>query len=425
MSNSKASSNTGFDPLYWKKIVVVLCLGWAVIWIYRTVLTPIFPEIQATIGSHSNAEMGLIASFYFFAYTGMQIPAGILVDKFGKKVVLIPGFCLFIIATLLIGNATSLTMIYAGSLLAGMGCGSYYGSAYSLSSENIPLERRGLATAIINSGSALGMAIGLIASSLLVKSMGMDWQIMLFIITGLLVVMTVVFFLVIKGGSYTASLAASPAASAAKTVEETEEASGLFSLRMISAYVMYFATCYGYYMIVTWLPSFLQQERGFEGVAIGFSAALVAFASVPGALFFSRMSDRFRAKKVQLIIFLQICAAVTLVCTVISPDSTTLLVSLILYGLLGKLAVDPIMISFVADNAPKKGYGTSFGVFNFFGMSSSVIAPFLTGVISDSTGSKVMGFYISAAILLIGTVIFFTVNVLMKQKNNRQTAAQA
>ncbi|MBL5824905.1 MFS transporter [Serratia fonticola] len=425
MSNSKTSSNTGFDPLYWKKIVVVLCLGWAVIWIYRTVLTPIFPEIQATIGSHSNAEMGLIASFYFFAYTGMQIPAGILVDKFGKKVVLIPGFCLFIIATLLIGNATSLTMIYAGSLLAGMGCGSYYGSAYSLSSENIPLERRGLATAIINSGSALGMAIGLIASSLLVKSMGMDWQIMLFIITGLLVVMTVVFFLVIKGGSYTASLAASPAASAATTVEETEEASGLFSLRMISAYVMYFATCYGYYMIVTWLPSFLQQERGFEGVAIGFSAALVAFASVPGALFFSRMSDRFRAKKVQLIIFLQICAAVTLVCTVISPDSTTLLVSLILYGLLGKLAVDPIMISFVADNAPKKGYGTSFGVFNFFGMSSSVIAPFLTGVISDSTGSKVMGFYISAAILLIGTVIFFTVNVLMKQKNNRQTAAQA
>ncbi|CAI1800477.1 D-galactonate transporter [Serratia fonticola] len=425
MSNSKTYSNTGFDPLYWKKIVVVLCLGWAVIWIYRTVLTPIFPEIQATIGSHSNAEMGLIASFYFFAYTGMQIPAGILVDKFGKKVVLIPGFCLFIIATLLIGNATSLTMIYAGSLLAGMGCGSYYGSAYSLSSENIPLERRGLATAIINSGSALGMAIGLIASSLLVKSMGMDWQIMLFIITGLLVVMTVVFFLVIKGGSYTASLAASPAAAAATSVEETEEASGLFSLRMISAYVMYFATCYGYYMIVTWLPSFLQQERGFEGVAIGFSAALVAFASVPGALFFSRMSDRFRAKKVQLIIFLQICAAVTLVCTVISPDSTTLLVSLILYGLLGKLAVDPIMISFVADNAPKKGYGTSFGVFNFFGMSSSVIAPFLTGVISDSTGSKVMGFYISAAILLIGTVIFFTVNVLMKQKNNRQTAAQA
>ncbi|WP_338859181.1 MFS transporter [Serratia marcescens] len=414
------------DPRYWKKIVVVLCLGWAVIWIYRTVLTPIFPEIQQTIGAHSNAEMGLIASFYFFAYTGMQIPAGILVDKFGKKVVLIPGFCLFIIATLLIGNATSLTMVYAGSLLAGMGCGSYYGSAYSLSSENIPLERRGLATAVINSGSALGMAIGLIASSLLVKSFNMNWQIMLFIITGLLVVMTLVFAVVIKGSQSQAPAAVSQTvAPTAAEPEEDGQASGLFSLRMISAYAMYFATCYGYYMIVTWLPSFLQQERGFEGVAIGFSSALVAFASVPGALFFSRMSDRFRNKKVQLIIFLELCAAVMLVCTVISPDSTMLLISLILYGLLGKLAVDPIMISFVADNAPKKGYGTSFGVFNFFGMSSSVIAPFLTGVISDSTGSKVMGFYISAAILLVGTAIFFTVNVLMKRTTAVRTATEA
>ncbi|MBH2597157.1 MFS transporter [Serratia ureilytica] len=414
------------DPRYWKKIVVVLCLGWAVIWIYRTVLTPIFPEIQQTIGAHSNAEMGLIASFYFFAYTGMQIPAGILVDKFGKKVVLIPGFCLFIIATLLIGNATSLTMVYAGSLLAGMGCGSYYGSAYSLSSENIPLERRGLATAVINSGSALGMAIGLIASSLLVKSFNMNWQIMLFIITGLLVVMTLVFAVVIKGSQPQAPAAVSQAvAPTAAEPEEDGQASGLFSLRMISAYAMYFATCYGYYMIVTWLPSFLQQERGFEGVAIGFSSALVAFASVPGALFFSRMSDRFRNKKVQLIIFLELCAAVMLVCTVISPDSTMLLISLILYGLLGKLAVDPIMISFVADNAPKKGYGTSFGVFNFFRMSSSVIAPFLTGVISDSTGSKVMGFYISAAILLVGTAIFFTVNVLMKRTTPTRTATEA
>lgn len=52
---------------------------------YRTVLTPIFPELQQTIGIHTDMQMGLISSFYFFGYTGMQIPAGILVDKLGKK----------------------------------------------------------------------------------------------------------------------------------------------------------------------------------------------------------------------------------------------------------------------------------------------------------------------------------------------------
>lgn len=41
-------NNKGVD--YWKKIVVVMSLGWVAIWIYRTVLTPIYPEIQASLG---------------------------------------------------------------------------------------------------------------------------------------------------------------------------------------------------------------------------------------------------------------------------------------------------------------------------------------------------------------------------------------
>lgn len=406
MENETATMKKGLQ--YWQQIIIILCLGWVVIWIYRSVLTPIFPEIQQTIGQHSDAQMGLIASFYFFAYTGMQIPAGILVDKFGKKVVLIPGFSLFAIAALIIGTAQNLEMIYLGSLLAGLGCGSYYGAAYSLSSENIPAEKRGLSTAIINSGSALGMGIGLIASSLLVKSVGMNWQVMLFIIAGLIVVMVFVFAGVIKNSP---KVDRSTVAKEKAAPKEKAPIKNLFTGRMIASYILYFATCYGYYMVVTWLPSFLQQERGFEGVAIGFSAALVAFSAIPGALFFSRMSDIFRTKKVRFIVSLTIAAACMLMLTVLAPSSGILLVGLVLYGLLGKLAVEPILISYVADSAPKKGYGTSFGVFNFFGMSSSVIAPFLTGVISDSTGSKVMGFYISAIILVIGAIVFLLANI--------------
>lgn len=393
---------------YWHKIVIILCLGWVSIWIYRSVLTPIFPEIQATLNVTSNAEMGLIASFYFFAYTGMQIPAGILVDKFGQKVVLIPGFLLFAAAALVIGNASSISMVYLGSLMAGIGCGSYYGSAYSLSSKNIPADRRGLATAIINSGSAVGMGIGLIASSFFVKSLNMDWQLMLYMIAAMLFLMMLVFAIVIKPQPKEDKPAVT--SSAHEPVSEDGKRN-LFTSKMIAAYIIYFATCYGYYMVVTWLPSYLQQERGFEGVAIGFSSALVAFAAIPGALFFSRMSDKFRDRKVGLIIFLELCAAVMLIVTVIAPNSSILLIGLILYGLLGKLAVEPILISYIADHAPKSGYGTSFGVFNFFGMSSSVIAPFLTGVISDQLGSKQMGFYISAIILVIGTAVFFFSNL--------------
>ena len=82
-----------------------------------------------------------------------------------------------------------------------------------------------------------------------------------------------------------------------------------------------------------------------------------------------------------------------------------------MYGFLGKLAVEPIIISWLGENAPKIRIGTTLGVFNFFGMMSSVIAPALTGKISDTTGSKVMGFYIAVVILLIGTILFMLVNL--------------
>jgi MFS family permease len=135
------------------------------------VLTPIYPEIQASLGNVSNAEIGAIASFYFFAYCSMQIPCGILVDKFGQKIMLMCGFTLFIIGTLSIAKATGLVMIYAGSLMAGAGCASFFSSAYSLG--KCPTGSSALANAIINSGSAIGMGIGLIGSSVLVKSMSL------------------------------------------------------------------------------------------------------------------------------------------------------------------------------------------------------------------------------------------------------------
>lgn len=50
---------------YWKTIVFTFCLGWAVIWIYRSMLSPVYTEIQQTIGLQTNAAMGLISSCYF------------------------------------------------------------------------------------------------------------------------------------------------------------------------------------------------------------------------------------------------------------------------------------------------------------------------------------------------------------------------
>lgn len=419
----KATVSTTFA--YWKKIVILLCLGWVTIWIYRSALSPVYPQIRESLGGNvSDTALGSISSFYFLGYVIMQIPAGFLVDKIGKKKVLLPGFIVFGLAAVLISQASSIAVIYAGSLLAGLGCGSFYGSAYSLTSQNIPKEKKSFSTAIVNSGSAVGSGLGLILSSYLVAQKGLPWQTMMYITAFMVVCMLVAFTVIVR--NHKDDMRALQIAEEAEAKVETVESepvtkqkvsfSKLFSLKMISVYILYFATCYGYYMTVTWLPNFLGTERGFQGAAIGFSASLVAFASIPGALFFSRLADKFMHRKVQFIIVLEILAALMLLFTVQATNATFLLIALILYGFLGKLAVEPIIIAWLGENAPQIGIGTTLGVFNFFGMMSSVIAPALTGGISDVTGSKVMGFYIAVILLVVGAVAFMLVNIRNKAK---------
>lgn len=417
MENSEKKSGIP----YWKKIVVLLCAGWITIWIYRSALSPVYPQINESLGGNiSGAALGSISSFYFLGYVIMQIPAGFLVDKIGKKNVLIPGFILFAIAAFLIAQAPSISVIYLGSLLAGIGCGSFYGSAYSLTSQNIPADKKSFSTAIVNSGSAVGSGLGLILSSFLVAQVGLPWQTMMYLTVFLVICMLISFATIIRGNKDDVAFAAKDEKKEEKDTSEQSNISfiSLFKPKMFASYILYFATCYAYYMIVTWLPNFLSTERGFQGAAIGFSASLVAFASIPGALIFSRLADKFLDKKIHFIVVLELLAAVMLLVTVSVTNQTFLLIALILYGLLGKLGVEPIIISWLGENAPKVGVGTTLGVFNFFGMMSSVIAPALTGYISDVAGSQVLGFYISVVLLVVGTIFFALANISQFKKKS-------
>lgn len=397
---------------YWKQIILVSTLGWIVVWFNRTALTPIYPQLSEYFGGASDAQIGAISSFYFLGYVLMQIPSGILVDRFGKKTVLIPGFILFGLGTLLLAMSTSLEWMYFGNVLAGIGSGTFYGVAFSMTNEYVPTKYRSLATAIVNSGTAVGSGIGMIASSYFISERGMKWQSIEYVSFVTIVVMVIIFILYLHKDE-------------TKTQKEVHEFpqeekmtfKKLMAPKMIGAYAVYFATCYAYYLVNTWLPNFLETERGFTGATIGLATSLIFISSVPGALFFSRIADKHADKKIKLVVFLEIMAALTLFLTVMSNSKSGLLIGLILYGFFGKVAVEPIIISWLGENVSRKGLATTLGMFNFLGMSSSIIAPSLTGMISDQTGSKINAFYLSVIILIIGTLIFYLVN---RKKSGKQ-----
>ena len=382
-------------PAWWVTIFL-FWLGWIFMYADRTVLNPVMGELEKEFGL-SGTQLGLMNSVFYFSYALLQVPAGILGDKIGKKKVLIPGFLLFGAFTAVTGWAKSWSTLLFARVVTGAGEGTYYGPQYGLSSEQIPKKYRSLGSAIINSGMAFGIALGLMASSWLVYDQGYSWRTPFFVMSIPTLLTGLAIWLFVKEKKRQPVEAGGVAKPKSKFTD-------LFKNRnLLLVYLMVFCSLFGFFVILTWLPYYLQSERGIAGSETGFITSLVAWISIPGALLFSSLSDRLGKRK-PLILVLAPVAILSMLSIIWMPNMTGVIVALCVYGLVGKLALDPVLVALVADSVDENNYSSAFGLFNFIGMSSSILAPVIAGAARDMTGSLASSFYVSAALLVVGLV---------------------
>lgn len=382
-------------PAWWVTIFL-FWLGWIFMYADRTVLNPVMGELEKEFGL-SGTQLGLMNSVFYFSYALLQVPAGILGDKIGKKKVLIPGFLLFGAFTAVTGWAKSWSTLLFARVVTGAGEGTYYGPQYGLSSEQIPKKYRSLGSAIINSGMAFGIALGLMASSWLVYDQGYSWRTPFFVMSIPTLLTGLAIWLFVKEKKR-------QPVEAGGVVKPKSKFTDLFKNRnLLLVYLMVFCSLFGFFVILTWLPYYLQSERGIAGSETGFITSLVAWISIPGALLFSSLSDRLGKRK-PLILVLVPVAILSMLSIIWMPNMTGVIVALCVYGLVGKLALDPVLVALVADSVDENSYSSAFGLFNFIGMSSSILAPVIAGAARDMTGSLASSFYVSAALLVVGLV---------------------
>lgn len=390
---------------YWWRVVALSFIGWILIYADRTIINPIQGQIGQSFGL-TNAQLGLISSVFFLAYAIAQIPFGSVGNKVGRRLVIMLGFIVCGIATYLSGIATGFGMFLIFRVMAGIGQGAYYGPQYALSTEAIPTKSLTLGTAIINSGMAFGTSGGYLLSSYLVLQKGMHWSVPFLIMSIPTVIIGVLFFVllrerVVRPEDQNRQATAQENADHGKTLSLKE----IFGNRnLLCAFLLCFCSIYANFVIITWLPNYLQTERGYTGALVGVISSLVPWASIPGALLFARLNDKMKATKRLVFILVPIAMAATFGIAFV-PNSMLLPV-LIIYGLTGKLALDPILVAFVGRNAPKSSLAVVLSAYNFVGMSGSILAPYVTGWISDMTGSMRIGFYLGAAMLLLGGLVF-------------------
>lgn len=387
----------------WKMAVFLFFLGWIFMYADRTILNPVQTAIREEF-MLTNAQVGLISSVFFFTYTFMQIPSGMLGDRFGKTKIIALGFAIFGLFTGITGLAGSLGILLLARAMTGIGQGFYYGPQYALSSELIPPKFRTMGSAVINSGQAFGITLGLVASSYISFDLNMGWQVpfYIFAIPTVLVGLAILFLLKTPKSSVV------PTAVAQLTNEKPSFTALLKNRNLLLTYIVVFCSLYGFFVMVTWLPVYLEDTRGIAKSDTGFVASLVAWTSIPAALLYGYISDRI-GKRRPLILCLMPLAAISIVLLVVTKSYSLMIVALVCYGFFGKLATDPLCIALIADNAPRASLSTAFGLFNFVGMSSAILAPYLTGWLRDVTGVFDSGFYVAVIFLTLGWICAFLI----------------
>ncbi len=101
------------------------------------------------------AALGNLSAFYFYAYAGLQLPVGVLMDRWGARRMLAAAALLCGIGSLLFAFADSLAPAYAGRLLIGAGAGVTWVGALKLAGAWFEPRRFALLTGLT---IMLGMA---------------------------------------------------------------------------------------------------------------------------------------------------------------------------------------------------------------------------------------------------------------------------
>jgi MFS family permease len=210
------------------------------------------------------ATMGVLLSAFFWTYAVCQIPAGLLVDRFGVRGVYAAAFVLWSLASASIALSREPGDIIASRLL--LGFAETIGPVASLAVIRASFSPRenGIPTAIYISGQTFGPATGLLLGTTLLVHFG--WRAM-FAVTGLAALLWVPGWL---------AFAPHPGKTAVRV-----PLGWLTILRNSTLWAMAAFIClasYYWYFLLTWVPSYLTSARGYSTLAMGriLAAPLVA-----------------------------------------------------------------------------------------------------------------------------------------------------
>jgi len=368
----------------------------------------------------SPAELGLLFSAFFWSYALLQIPAGLILDRFG--VTRVGRWCAFLwgLASLASACVTGFAGLFAARMLLGIAEAPSFPANAKATGFWFPRTERAMSTALFDAAAKFSNVIGVPLIGLVVVKLGWRWG---FGAVGLLsLAYFAAFYWIYRDPSQHPRLAREEhdyikANGATPEGELSANPAGMlgYLLRQRKVWglsIGFAAYGYCFYLFLTWLPGYLVQTMHMDILksstfaAIPWGCATLADLFVGGWLIdhlIRKGLDETRVRKGVLLAGMLLGLAVF---GATASDDPVVALTWISIALSGLAAAAPVGWSLPSLIAPRGCAGTVGGIMNFANNMMGAVAPIVTGYIVGKTSSFTNAFLVAGCVLLVGIASF-------------------
>jgi MFS family permease len=384
----------------------------------RSALGVVAQAIRSEFGL-SPVQMGYLFSSFFWSYVIFLLPIGIMLDRFSTRNINAVGITVWSLAMAATAGVWSFGSLIGVRLVMGAGEATSIPSCGRIVREWMPAQERGVANAFWSAGSFLGPAIGAIVVAALTSNWG--WRAAFVILAALGLVWLVCNLIWFDKPEKVSWLAADERR---KILSERSAGSPdeiglqgspgvvlelLKSPSMWGAMIAQATGIYALYLLLFWLPTYLQDTKHLTIMKTGLYTAIPWAIAVPVSILLGIVSDRLLKsntllagnRRAMVMVCFFLAAALALV--PFTDDTTTILLlfALSLSGINAAISLNLALVTDLVHRARDVGKAISLTILS--GNLCGLLAPIITGYIVAG-GRFDWALWIAGILLIVGVI---------------------
>lgn len=361
--------------------------------------------------------LGNLSACYFYAYLMMQIPVGILLDKYSPRYLTAFAILVCSLSTFVFSQTNSLTIACLSRAFIGFGAAFAAVSCFKIAACWFPPKRFAMISGMCMTAAMLGAVGGQAPLSLLVQNYG--WRMALQIIAGLGILLSLVYVLTVRDKTKTKVILQSETKTQPMLILKSKQA---WFLSLYSGLAFAPVSVFG----GLWGVPFLQQAYRLPAPTAALAVSWIFIGFAIGAPLLGWLSDAIGKRK-PLMFFGTLLATISLMVVIYGINLPIVLITVCLF--MFGLGASGFFISFsmIKEGFPLMLAATVLGFMNTFDSICEALTEPLVGIFLDYGWEgnimngihqfSVYGYQVALILLPIYLIIAVILLIFIKETN--------